>query len=312
MKKINLLLIALLFLGFNFTKAQEDSTETNVNWDWHWTWNEWDDWKDWKVDFGFSHSNPAISLQYGMAKINREDINEQFVDPNLVELKLGYIKETPAWETDYILKQSYKYLFLSNTNNQLSGKEANGTEIESDMWRVGFGRSVGYGYKLGENSAIVLYNSYTINWSRIDFKFPDIMTINPLALFVYNQDLEVLKLYDEAFRFGTSGEGGIRVKALQNVMFDVGYERSVVFQRHLFWKWAGSALIEVVSQGLLNGFINEIFESSPAAGPIVNFILKNALTYGIYELRQDKMNWPFNSEAPVSCDQFKFGLTFMF
>ena len=95
-------------------------------------------------------------------------------------------------------------------------------------------------------------------------------------------------------------------------MFDAGYERSIVFQRHLFWKWAGSAIIEAAAQGLLDGFISEVFESTPAAGPIVNFLLKNALAYGIYELRQDKMNWPFSSEAPIAYDQFKFGVTFVF
>ncbi len=56
----------------------------------------------------------------------------------------------------------------------------------------------------------------------------------------------------------------------------------------------------------------EVFESSPAAGPIVNFLLKNALAYGFYELRQEKMNWPFNSEAPIAYDQFKFGVTVVF
>jgi hypothetical protein len=95
-------------------------------------------------------------------------------------------------------------------------------------------------------------------------------------------------------------------------MLDAGYERSIVFQRHLFWKWAGSAVMETAAQGLLDGFINKIFCSSPAAGPIVNFVLKNALAYGIYELRKDKMNWPFNSEAPFTYDQFKFGMTFVF
>ena len=95
-------------------------------------------------------------------------------------------------------------------------------------------------------------------------------------------------------------------------MIDAGYERSIVFERHLFWKWAGSALIEAAAQGLLDEFINKIFKSSPAAGPVVNFLLKNALAYGIYELRQDEMNWPFPSSPPLAYDQFKVGMTFVF
>jgi len=298
MNNISLLAAIVFLIGFGFSKAQDDSTKTDKDWDWH-----WNEWNDWQMDFELKHSQPAISLQYGLANLNRDDVQSQFVDPNLLELKLGYIKDRNVWGTDYIIKHSYKFLYLSNESNKLSGKNPVGTEIESNMWRFGFGRLSGYGYKLGESAAIIPYYSYTMNWSNINFKYPDILT---------DSDHDKLNLYDKSFRFGTSSEGGVRVKVIDNLMFDVGYERSIVFQRHLFWKWAGSALIETAAQGLLDGFISKVFESSPAAGPVVNFILKNALAYGIYELRQDKMNWPFNSEAQISYDQFKFGLTFVF
>ena len=301
-----LLLLALFLMVTPALLSQEDSTKTEEEWAWHW--EEWDDWEDWNVDFGFEETRPAISLQYGIADMSRPDIQSPFIDPNLIELKLGYIKERDAWETDYIVKQNYNYLYLSNESNKLAGKEAVGTEIESEMWRFGAGWSSGYGYKVGENSSIVPYYSYALNWSNIDFPNNDELTIS----LVPDPDIEKLNLYDESFRFGTSSEGGVRVKVIENLMFDAGYERSIVFQRHLFWKWAGSALIETAAQGLLDGFINKIFRSSPDAGPIVNFLLKNALAYGIYELRQDKMNWPFPSEAPIAYDQFKFGVTVVF
>ena len=299
----NRLLIVILLFTARIILPQEDSTKTEKDWDWHW---DWDKWEDWEMDFGFSKTRPAISLQYGLANLNREDLQSQFVDPNLLEIKLGYIKDRNAWETDNIIRHSYKYLYLSNESNKLAGKEAVGSEVESDMWRFGFGRLSGYGYKLGENAAIIPYYSYTLNWSNINFKYPDILTL------ISDTDQEILNLYDESFRFGTSSEGGVRIKIIDNLMLDAGYERSIVFQRHLFWKWAGSAIIEAAAQGLLDGFISEVFESTPAAGPIVNFLLKNALAYGIYELRQEKMNWPFSSEAPIAYDQFKFGVTFVF
>lgn len=298
-----LLIIVLALLLSTPVFSQDDSTKTDKDWEWHW--DEMDDWEDWVADYGFKKLRPAISLQYGLANMNRTDIQSQFVDPALFELKLGYVKERDAWDTDYILKQSYRYLYLSNESNKLAGKEAAGTEIESDMWRFGFGWSSGFGYKIGESSAIIPYYSYTLNWSNIDFKNTDVLADT-------SKDVQILNLYDESFRFGTSSEGGVRIKLINNLMLDAGYERSIVFQRHLFWKWAGSALIEVAAQGLLDSFINEVFKSSPAAGPVVNFLLKNALAYSLYELRQDKMNWPFPSEPPIAYDQFKFGMTFVF
>lgn len=306
MLKLKLLVILLTFFSLKFSVAQQDSSKSSDDWDWHWNWNEWEDWENWGFDFGFGKSRPAISLKYGLGKLDRNDLQSEFVDPNLFELKLGYTKDRSAWETDYIVNHSYRFIYLSNESNKLSGNEAIGTQIESDMWRFGFGKLHGYGYKLGESAAIIPYYSYTMNWSRIDFKYPDVQTL------VVDNDVEKLNLYNESFRFGTSNEGGVRIKIIDNLILDAGYERSIVFQRHLFWKWAGSAIIESAAQGLLDGFIHEIFESSPAAGPVVNFLLKNALAYGLYELRQEKMNWPFNSEAPIAYDQFKFGLTVVF
>ena len=304
MYKYKILLVFFAIMISPIILAQDDSTETEKDWDWHWNFNEWDDWDDWKFDFGFRENHPAISLQYGLANLKRDDLKSQFVDPHLLELKLGYIKDRKAWDSESIIKHNYKFLYLSNQSNKLAGKNAVGSEIESSMWRFGFGRSSGYGYKLGESAAIIPYYSYTMNWSNINFNYS--LASTP------DDEQNILKLYDESFRFGTSSEGGIRVKVINNVMLDAGYERSIVFQRHLFWKWAGSAMIETAAQGLLDGFIHEVFDSSPAAGPIVNFLLKNALAYGLYELRKEKMNWPFSSEAPIVYDQFKFGVTVVF
>ncbi|MDP2364340.1 MAG: hypothetical protein Q8M94_11310 [Ignavibacteria bacterium] len=304
MYKHKLLIFIFALIVSPIILAQDDSTTTGKDWKWHWNWDEWNDWEDWTIDFGFQKTKPAISLHYGLATLNRKDLQSQFVDPNLLEIKLGYIKDKVAWGTDYIINHSYKFLYLSNESNKIAGKESVGAEIESSMWRFGFGRSSGYGYKLGESAAIIPYYTYTMNWSNINFNYS-------LASTPVNEQ-NILKLYDESFRFGTSSEGGLRIKVIDNLMLDAGYERSIVFQRHLFWKWAGSAIIEAAAQGLLDGFIHEVFESSPAAGPIVNFLLKNALAYGLYELRQEKMNWPFNSEAPISYDQFKFGVTVVF
>ena len=306
MNKNNLLFIVFILFLSSSIFPQVDSTKSNDDWKWHWGWQDWDDFEDWELDFGFHNTHPAISLQYGLAKMNREDLQTQFVYPGLIELNLGYIRDSDAWRTDYITKHSFKYLYLSNESNKLTGSKTNGTNLESEMWRFGFGTSSGYGYKIGENSAIIPYYGYTLNWTNIDFTLPDIRTFAP------DPDVDVINLYDESFRFGTSSEGGVRIKVINNLMFDAGYERSIIFQRHLFWKWAGSAIIEAAAQGLIDGFIGEVFESSPSAGPIVNFLLKNGLAYGIYELRQKKMNWPFSSEAPIAIDQFKFGVTVVF
>ncbi len=70
--------------------------------------------------------------------------------------------------------------------------------------------------------------------------------------------------------------------------------------------------LEGGAEFLLDEFIDEIGKSSPYSVPVVNFFLKNGLSYAIYELRKDRMNWPFDSAPPLRNDSFKFGLTFVF
>ncbi len=302
-KKIFLLVTAFTFISGTTLFSQEeekgkdektDSAETEEHY--------WDnnDWEDFKFDLFESYKSPSVSLTYGFSSISLQNFSGSFANPNIPELKLGYTSEKPAWEEEGILKYNYNYLFLSNVTTDISGTPG-ANEIESNLWRFGFGWANGYGYDLG-SAAIIPYNSYSLAWSKLDVKnFP-----------ANEQDKNKLALYDDAFRFGTGSEAGLRIKVIRQVTLEAGYERSVIFERHLFWKWAGSALIEGAGQWALDSFVDKIMDSSPYAAPIVGFVLKSALSYGVYELRQDKMNWPFKSAAPLAYDQFKFGLTFTF
>jgi hypothetical protein len=121
-----------------------------------------------------------------------------------------------------------------------------------------------------------------------------------------------LEAFNKTFRFGTTTEGGLRIQLVPVIALNAGYERSVIFPRLLVWKFAGSLLIEGVTTGAIDAFVKEIMEESPAAGPIVNFVLKNALSFGMQQLRHEKMNWPFKSVEPLYADSWKVGVTFTF
>lgn len=291
---IILFLFASFLIGGN-TFAQ-DSTDTEKH-DWKWDW-EFDDFEEW---MNFGQKMPSISFGYGLTSLDSKRITEPVADANLVNLKLGHTTRKTSKYAENILKYSYSALALDYFSNELTGSSNNANELSSKTWRIGLSNAKGYGYKI-DNAAIIPYFSTSFDWSWIDFTNP---ALTP-------NDQKVLNRIEEGVRFGTSNESGIKIVAASLVTFDVGYERSIVFERHLFWKWAGSGIIEAASQGLLDIFIKEIMKSSPDAGPIVYFVLKSALGYGIYELRQEKMNWPFKSAAPLASDSFKFGVTFTF
>lgn len=307
-KKILLLILLCLIPVFQvFSQSEDDSTGS-----WGKRWKH-----HWKDNYDFVHivinGKPTISLLYGFSKINLKNSAEKFDDANLAELKIGYTTERSKTDADNIISYRYRYLVLSKVSSYLFKAPPDNNNYYSQgfatsMWRAGLMKSSGYGYKFGQ-TALILYNSSGFLWSRVDVK-----PVPTFVSFTGNppNNQHAYDRFNEAVRFGTSGEGGARFELSKLVTLDAGYERSIIFPRHLFWKWAGSFIIESAAQSLVDGFVDEVFGSSPQLAPVVSFVLKNALSYGIYELRQDKMNWPFDSEAPLSYDQVKIGLTFVF
>jgi len=289
---ITALLSSLLFSGVSL--FAQDSTKTEEeDWEWSWEVDEFEQWIHFKM--------PTISLLYGITDVSNENISDSLADANLLELQLGYTTRRINNYADNILNYKFKYLFFSYISSDLSGGSENSNGLNSKNWRFGFAGSKGYGYKLGE-AAIILYSSNSYDWTKVEFT--DTAT--------NETDQITMDRFEDGIRFGTSNDGGIKIVATSLISLDVNYQRSIVFERHLFWKWAGSFIIEAAANGLLDVFIKEVFKSSPQAGPIINFLLKNALAYGISELRQSDMNWPFTTTPPLAFDTFRFGVNFTF
>jgi opacity protein-like surface antigen len=290
-------LICLFFSIPVFSQSGEDSTGNHNR----------HHWSHWKNDFNFIHEGfngrPTLSFLYGFSNMSLREAQRSYADPNLMELKIGYTSKRSTWDDDNIFNYSKEYLQLSYFSTELANTP-NNPDVQSKMWRFGFGKASGYGYDFGDFN-LVPYHASGLTWSRVEMLPDKVVTFAALPP-------SGLEDFDQTIRFGTSAEGGLRFTFADHYTLEAGYERSIIFRRHLFAKWAMSAIIEDATQSLLDGFIDEILDYSPKAVPVVNFLLKNALSYGIYELRQSKMNWPFNTEAPLSYDQFKFGVTIVF
>lgn len=316
--KIYLLIAMFIFISSSIfsqddttksTKSEEEKKELSSCCSIHYEYD--DDDFDFEFDFDFDNdfvskkSKPVVSFNYGVTNLKRKDFNSKnLIDPLGFELKLGTIRQKSIYEKEDLIKEKYNYFMISNYSSYLKNKNSNVSDINTDTWKFGLGNQNGYGYKLSQSFAIIPYTEGSFNWSRINFAYD--------TNFVGVHDVKIMSMYDETFRFGTSSAGGIKIQAFENLALDFSYERQIVYQRVLFWKLAGSSIIELASQGLLDNFIYKIFDSSPYAAPIVSFVLKNALSFGIYELRQERMNWPFKSEPALSFDQFKVGITFIF
>jgi len=300
------LCVTVLFLFTNinlFAQDEKDSTESK--------WYNWGDheWFHWEF-----HGKPFIELNYGFGTPKQSKLVSKYADVGVAELKLGYASRDSYYE-ESIIQFHDKFAFASKLSADLKSSTATLGEMKSDLWRFGFANRTGYGYKMKDVS-ILLYHGEGFVWSKLDMKdYPAqfYYALNPpMSIDDAIHDTDILNRFHDAFRFGTVNEGGVKFEVASFVSLDAGYEMSVIFPRHLFWKHLGSYIIEKGADGLLNHFIDEVADSSPYAGPIVDFVLRNGLSYAFFALKKDNMNWPFATEAPLTYETFKFGITFTF
>ena len=305
------LLAAVMVLLTNvgsFSQNEKDST--NKKWDDE-KWLNWEDydWFHWEF-----HGRPFIEINYGFGGADHKKLKSKFADIGSLELKLGYASRSTFYTED-IIQFSEKYLFGSRFRADLKSSSTAIGEMKSDLWRFGFAKREGYAYKLN-NFSIMPYNSSGFVWSRLEMiDYPAkfyLLTNPPMSLDNAINDTEILNRFHEVYRFGTVNEGGIKFDISSSVSFNVSYEGAVIFPRHLVWKHLGSIIIEEGAKHLLDNFIDEVSDSSPYATPIVDFLLNNGLSYAFFTLKKDRMNWPFETEAPLTYETIKFGITVTF
>ncbi|HMS64307.1 MAG TPA: hypothetical protein PKD83_03535 [Ignavibacteria bacterium] len=244
---------------------------------------------------------PTIDLSYGVSDITLSGFDPKIANTGMIELRLGYSSLQKTKYASNILKYDNGFLLLSNSSYDLTGNPGS-DEIKSTMWKFGFGKREGYGIKFGSFS-MELFNSNSFVWS--EFVYDTLTTQN-------NIDYSPLNEFNDAFRFGSATEGGINFQFTPGFSIQPKYEISDIYPRHLFFKQSVSTLIELTGLVLLDTFIKQIMKSSPVPGTIVNFILKNAFEYGMYELRKSDVDWPYSGASPIRYATFKIGTTYTF
>jgi len=249
-------------------------------------------------------TDPTITLSYGFSDVTLEDFPFRLADAGMLRLRLGFSRIDKLRNHDQIIEVMDRSLSISNISTDIGGNSSS-VKVGSNIWRVGMESKNGYGYNLSSASStpyIVLTHTRGFAWSNVDMEQARFLPPNTLPI----------DRFEDAIRFGALTGANINLQITNSLGLHAGLERSQIYERFLFWKWGGSILLEGVAHDLLDRFIGEIKSSSPTAAPILHFVLKNGLSYAIYELRRSEMNWPFDTAAPLHHDTFKLGTTFIF
>lgn len=258
------------------------------------------DWADWLK------GHPTIAMRYGFSAVDRDGFTADFGNPGSLDLQLGYTNVGMYKHYEDLLKVKANWISFANISTDLAVEEPTASELESKAWRFAFGHSEGSGYVAGSRGGMILpYHSWSMGWSVSKIDDPGTTTLSDL-----NKSL--IKPFDDDTRFGTSWEGGLRIAPTKRLAFEAGYEQAIVFPHTKFWYWAMSSMLEEIAMGAIDEFIDSIADTSPKSAPVVSFLLKSGLEYGIYELRQEKMNWPFDTAPPLAYDTLKLGVCVTF
>lgn len=319
MKKLFFLIVVVMLIANVAAYAQDsDSTDTDENeghsWHSRHHWNNWNNFGPHWFPFNNKDGEPFIEVHYGLSKPMQKNIFGKFANVAFDEIKLGYSGTDSVYKPS-IIELKDRYVFGSRISSYLKSGSPNFDEMISDMWRFGIAWRSGYGYRFGAFT-IIPYHTSGFAWSRLEMKTTSAnfanLTNPPISYDNQLNDYNILNRYQDSFRFGTVWEGGISLTVSNTASINAGYEAAVIFPRYMFWKHVTSFIIEEGGLGLLDNFIDEIADRSPIATPIVNFLLKNGFSYAFYSLKKDKMNWPFETETPLTYETFKLGITITF
>lgn len=215
----------------------------------------------------------------------------------VVGATLGF-EQTRRIPNHNILQHRSNGLFVQHATE--GTRAADGFSMKG--WRFGSVASTSYAYAFSETGSSGLY--FTVASAPLSWTILTPGTANSMGL----AGAEALNRFSDGLRFGEASTASIGVRVADPVSITASAEWALVYERHLFWYWAGSSIIEGVADGVATWFVREIGKNAPGAMPVMHFLIRNGIAAGFKALRVSQMNWPFDSAPPLSMITYQVGV----
>ena len=253
-----------------------------------------------------SVKKPYLDLHYGNAEISREGMKGEISNAEVYGISIGLKKEKTHEESDDIIVQDKNGLNLTigAAKDLQSGDETfQGIPLAEsnalDFWSIGGINGTGYGYNFGGTTLMlgVEDNGTWTSFNPRSFTRP----LDPA-------DNQFILDMDGTMRFGSAMNSTIEFRVANTVTITGGYTWNQVLPRHMFWYWFGSEVIEGLAGAVVDNVIENFAKVSPKSLPVMHFVLKSALLYGVKVLRTPKMNMPFDTVSPMNITYWNIGV----
>jgi len=253
-----------------------------------------------------SIKKPFLDVYYGNAQLSRQGMSGELSNTDILGIAIGVKKEKEHKESDEVIIQDKNGVSLtlgSAQNLQNSDSLYQGVSLTNtnalDFWSLGFINGTGYGYQWGSSTLMLTVEDNT-SWT----------SINPrtYSLMQGPADWQNIIDFDGTMRLSSSMTSSLEFRVSNTVSLTGGYTWNQVMPRHLFWYWMGSEIIEGLAGNAVDRLIENFTEMSPKSQPVMHFVLKSAVLYGMKEMRRKYMNWPFETVSPMNITYWNIGV----
>jgi len=253
-----------------------------------------------------SVKKPFLDVYYGNAQLSRQGMSGEISNTDIYGIAIGVKKEKEHKESDEVIIQDKNGISLtlgSAQDLQQSDSLFQGVSLTNtnalDFWSLGFINGMGYGYQWGSSTLMLTVEDNT-SWT----------SINPrtYSLMQGPADWQNIMDFDGTMRLSSSMTSSLEFRVSNTVSLTGGYTWNQVMPRHLFWYWMGSEIIEGLAGNAVDRLIENFTEMSPKSQPVMHFVLKSAVLYGMKEMRRKYMNWPFETASPLNITYWNIGV----
>ena len=253
-----------------------------------------------------SVKKPFLDVYYGNAQISRQGMSGEISNTDIYGITIGVKKEKEHKESDEVIIQDKNGISLtlgSAQDLQQSDSLYQGVSLTNrnalDFWSLGLINGMGYGYQWGSSTLMLTVEDNT-SWT----------SINPRTYSLMKGPAEWQNItdFDGTMRLSSSMTSSLEFRVSNTLSLTGGYTWNQVMPRHLFWYWMGSEIIEGLAGNAVDRLIENFTEMSPKSQPVMHFVLKSAVLYGMKEMRRKYMNWPFETVSPLNITYWNIGV----
>jgi hypothetical protein len=234
---------------------------------------------------------------YGLPTVSHPNIRTTFARPLNAELAFGYAIHTKAPFGRGEIREFQMYDLYANG---LINSGAN--DVPANIIRFGTRFRKGIGYGLGEEASLIPYAGSGLLLSVVSLGNGKLPNADEQA---------ILADYAAALRIGQVCEGGLSLHLKSGLGIHAGFERSMAYPRYIFLEDAVSSIIQFYVAEF-GAQLAAAAVQSETLSPILYFIIRNGIQFGVSELRRNAMNWPFQGQAPLTVDTYKISLSWTF